>query len=187
MNISESLVHRSGFAHAGLLEWGGSYPSGLQACRSARSPWQAANSPCHLVRWVSGERLSGMRTVSGLHLLVPGVCPQPSPYGVCGSHQLLMSTLWQWEALVRLSTEWSFLSFFLSVSVPRLRLSNVGEINTSAGTNNENPACALLNHRRKKSLWGVAFCQRIFPCFSYLKKCSFREGRRFGSCSGLCR
>lgn len=58
---------------------------------------------------------------------------------------------------VVLFTEWRFLSLLLSVSVPWLRLSNVGEMNISAGTNRESPACAVVRHRRKEGLWGVAF------------------------------
>lgn len=61
----------------------------------------------------------------------------------------------------------------------------MGEINISAGTNYENPASALVSHRRKKGLGEMGFCPCIFSCFSYFKKCSFGGGG-VGGCGGVC-
>jgi len=76
---------------------------------------------------------------------------------------------------VVLFSEWRFSSRLFSVLVPRTRLSNVGEIIISAGTNDENPASALVSHRRKKELGGWVSVHAFSLAFPTLKV-QFRGG-----------
>lgn len=61
--------------------------------------------PCRQgVRQAPGQHPSGTKAVPGLQALVPGACPQSSPYCARGSHRPLTSAWWQWEALVGFSS-----------------------------------------------------------------------------------
>lgn len=64
----------------------------------------------------------------------------------------------------------------------------MGEIHISARTNYENPASALVSHRRKKGVCVGGVLSMHFLLLFLLQKVQFQGGGgRFGSSSGLCR